>query len=98
MKAVFVTNKPASCLDCEFCGFISDLDEMRSCILRECHAFEEKDADEEYKNCQLRHPLKEVSNDFYIYDRKYLFDHLDREIGLLKGTKAFEEFMKAREE
>lgn len=48
--------------------------------------------------CELRHPLKEVSNDFYIYDRKYLFDHLDREIGLLKGAKAFEEFMKAREE
>jgi hypothetical protein len=48
--------------------------------------------------CPLSHPLKRVSNDFYIYDRKYLFDHLEREIDLLKGTKAFEEFMKAREE
>lgn len=48
--------------------------------------------------CELRHPLKEVSKDFYIYDRKYLFDHLDREIELLQSTKRFEEHMKAREE
>lgn len=48
--------------------------------------------------CPLRHPLKEVSNDFYIYDRKFLFDHLNEEIAILKGTKAFKEFMKAREE
>ena len=47
--------------------------------------------------CPLRHPLKEVSSDFYIYDRQYLFDHLNEEIAILKGTKAFEEFMKARE-
>lgn len=41
--------------------------------------------------CPSNHPLKAVSNDFYLYDRKYLMDHLDREIRLLKAVKRFEE-------
>lgn len=40
--------------------------------------------------CPLSHPLKSVSNDFYIYDRKYLMGNLDREIELLKEVKKFE--------
>lgn len=46
----------------------------------------------------LEHPLKYASNDFYIYDTKYLMENLDREINLLKGTKAFKEFMEKQNE
>ena len=48
--------------------------------------------------CPLKHPLKHASSDFYIYDTKYLMDNLDREINLLKGTKAFIEFMEKQNE
>ena len=50
------------------------------------------------KWCPLKHPLKYASNDFYIYDTKYLMENLDREINLLKGTKAFEEIMEKQNE
>ena len=49
-------------------------------------------------NCPLIHPLKEVSNDFYIYDTEYLFKNLDREIDLLKSAERFKEYMRNREE
>lgn len=48
--------------------------------------------------CPMSHPLKYVSNEFYIYDTKYLMANLDREINLLKGTKAFEEIMEKQNE
>lgn len=48
--------------------------------------------------CPMSHPLKYVSNEFRIYDTKYLMVNLDREINLLKGTKAFEEIMEKQKE
>lgn len=45
------------------------------------------------KWCPLSHPLKYVSNEFYIYDTKYLMENLDREIELLKGVKEYENRM-----
>jgi len=47
--------------------------------------------------CPLKHPLKEVSNNFYIYDTEYLFKNLDREIDLLKSAERFKEYMRNRE-
>lgn len=41
--------------------------------------------------CPLSHPLKMVSNEFYIYDREYLFANLDREFELLKVVKEYDE-------
>lgn len=58
MKAVLVVDMPKSCLECEFCGYISDIkDGFRSCFLNK-HCFEERNAEEEYLMCPLR-PLPE---------------------------------------
>lgn len=96
MKAVLVIDMPSACDECKF------ETEMLNCGKPMCVATpyrRERIGDDSTRPswCPLSHPLKRVSNDFYIYDRKYLFDNLDREIDLLKGAKAFEEFMKARE-
>lgn len=93
MQSILIIDTPKNCPDCQlmadgWCYGIPSREEVQGKI--------------KYLKrpswCPLRHPLKAVSNDFYIYDRKYLLDNLDREIDLLKGAKAFEEFMKAREE
>ena len=98
MKAVLVIDMPSRCFGCKLHRVIYGENENEfmvfCCPLRR----PVNDLDKRPSWCPLSHPLKSVSNDFYIYDRKYLFAHLDREIGLLKGTKAFEEFMKARED
>ena len=86
-KSILVIDTPNDCYECPCYDHEGGI----------CQASHNWKTDRE-NGCPLSHPLKRVSNDFYIYDRKYLFDHLEREIDLLKGTKAFEEFMKAREE
>lgn len=92
MKSILVIETPTNCYECPCSN--------EGCYLCQINRRQLEDDFQERRPswCPLSHPLKRVSNDFYIYDRKYLFDHLEREIDLLKGTKAFEEFMKAREE
>ena len=92
-KSILVIDTPTNCYECPliYWGNIGGWNCKPTRALLD-------DANKKPEWCPLRHPLKEVSSDFYIYDRKYLFDNLDREIDLLKGAKAFEEFMKAREE
>lgn len=101
-KSILVFDTPTRCYDCPLYTSIDDADEYGFCddrnILKQKEAQEKIRFDKKPKWCPLRHPLKEVSSDFYIYDRKYLLDNLDREIDLLKGAKAFKEFMKARED
>ena len=93
MKAVLVIDKPESCTSC----LLGIYNKKWFCLKTN------KDIDiaDRYHTpswCPLSHPLKSVSSDFYIYDRKFLFDHLDREIELLQSTKRFEEYMKARKQ
>lgn len=91
-KSILVIDTPKDCGHC----LLSDFIDGDSCL---CRKADRKSKSNEKPNwCPLRHSLKDVSSEFYIYDRQYLFDNLDREIDLLKGAKAFEEFMKAREE
>lgn len=93
MKKIAIIDEPKSCASCPLLDMGYALD-MCKLSKRQVTTMESISIP---KWCELRHPLKEVSNDFYIYDRKYLFAHLDQEIDLLKGTKAFEELMKAKE-
>lgn len=101
MKSILIFDTPTRCYDCPLYTSI-DEGEYGFCddrnILKQKEAQEKIRFDEKPKWCLLSHPLKLVSSDFYIYDRKYLLDNLDREIDLLKGAKAFKEFMKARED
>lgn len=101
-KSILIFDTPTRCFDCPLYTSIDDADEYGFCddrnILKQKEAQEKIRFDKKPKWCPLRHPLKEVNNNFYIYDRQYLFDHLNEEIAILKGTKAFEEFMKARED
>ena len=91
MKVIAILNKPKSCSTCPF--------NHVEISYEECRLSKRQLSDAESLQipiwCELRHPLKWVSKDFYIYDRKYLIDHLDREIELLQSTKRFEEYMKA---
>lgn len=99
MKSILIIETPTRCYDCPLFTSIDDSDEYGFCddrnILKQEEAQEKIRFNQKPKWCPLRHPLKEVSSDFYIYDTRYLFDHLDREIELMKGTK---DFVKAREE
>lgn len=94
-KVILVIDKPKTCLDCPVCT----LDEMDGdYICGKTGKCVEEYFDKKPSWCPLIHPLKEVSNDFYIYDTEYLFKHLDREIDLLKSTERFKEYMRNREE
>lgn len=81
MKAILVIDMPTDCVKCNQFAF--------EC----CHAMKREIENECIVQCKrpswcpLKHPLKYASNDFYIYDTKYLMENLDREINLLKGTK-----------
>ena len=61
---------------------------------RLCFNSKEKNNEYLYKArkewCPLSHPLKRVGHDYYIYDRKYLLDNLDRETEMLKKAKEYE--------
>lgn len=93
MKAILVIDMPTECIECEFCRVFADGKPTEThCTLTAQR--NEDGVNTISKWCPLRHPLKEVNNDFYIYDRKYLFDNLEREIDLLKKAKRFEEHMK----
>lgn len=83
MKAILVIDKQESCADC-----LLNIDSLCAGTREPIHSI----------GCPLKHPLKSVDNDFYIYDRRYLFDNLDREIKLLMSAKRFEEYMKAKGE
>jgi len=82
MKAILMFDMP---YDCEECPLYDE-------VLMRCHYLrnERYGVDSRLPECPLIHPLKYVSNDFYIYDTKYLMQNLDREIKLLKGVKDFE--------
>lgn len=96
MKAILVIDMPSDCNHCQFADFSNGQ--------WECNQHKGGRIGESMKICStpswcpLEHPLKYVSNDFYIYDTKYLMANLDREINLLKGTKAFEEIMEKQNE
>ena len=99
-KVILVIDKPNACWECMLCG--RGVKE-RFCIARIYQQGNTNDCDIKDVNkveswCPLKHPLKEVSNDFYIYDTEYLFKNLDREIDLLKSTERFKEHMRNREE
>ena len=99
-KVILVIDKPNACWECMLCG--RGVKE-RFCIARIYQQGNTNDCDIKDVNkveswCPLKHPLKEVSNDFYIYDTEYLFKNLDREIDLLKSTERFKEYMRNREE
>ena len=98
MKAIFVVDEmPTECIECPFHRIYADgfLNETYCSLM----AKRNKDGvNTRAEWCPLMHPLKYVSNDFYIYDRKYLMGNLEREIDLLKETKAFEENMEKRNE
>ena len=88
MKAVLVIDMPTNCSKCK----LSYLQGIGESI---CNAV---DWDDRPSWCPLNHPMKYASNEFYIYDTQYLMKNLDREIELLKGTKAFKEIMEKRNE
>ena len=100
MKSILIFDTPTRCYDCPLYTSI-DEGEYGFCddrnILKQKEAQEKIRFDKKPYWCPLRHPLKEVDSDFYIYDRKFLFDHLEKEFAILKDIKAFKEFMKARE-
>ena len=105
-KVILVIDTPTRCFDCPLYTSIGDedgsVDEYGFCddrnILNQKEAQEKIRFDEKPTWCPLKHPLKEVSNDFYIYDTEYLFKNLDREIDLLKSAERFKEYMRNREE
>lgn len=88
MKAILVIDLPKNCAECKLM-FLQGIGEGI------CNAV---DWEERPSWCPLKHPLKYASNDFYIYDTKYLMENLDREIKMLKGTKAFKEIMEKQKE
>ena len=88
-KAILVIDMPSECND-EKCPLCYDF--------AMCSYLNRWIEDGKPNDCPLKHPLKEVSNDFYIYDTEYLFKNLDREIDLLKSTERFKEYMRNREE
>ena len=93
MKAVLVIDKAESCTGC----MLGIYNKKWLCLA----ANKDIDISDRYNIpawCPLSHPLKSVDSDFYIYDKKYLFDHLEREIELLQSAKKFKEYMKARKE
>lgn len=90
MKAiVLVDHMPDSCFFCKYDRY-GRYDHLCGISLKS----NDGNANKRPSWCPLIHPLKYGSNDFYIYDRKYLFDNLEREIDLLKKAKRFEEYMK----
>lgn len=90
MKAILVVDMPKSCAECtlrtsleaNYLYCVATLPRLKIDPMTAHHIKEHK--------CPLKHPLKYVSNGFYIYDTKYLMENLDREIELLKGVKEFE--------
>ena len=101
MKAVLVIDMPKDCPECPMAHW-NKLDEFTGCdaVSGKKYAINDKEYAESSSRptwCPLKHPLKEVSNDFYIYDTEYLFKNLDREIDLLKSTERFKEYMRNRE-
>jgi hypothetical protein len=87
MKAILVIDMPTNCMDCPMCQ-LSEWD-------GEYHCFAANSDEVNFKGnkpnwCPLSHPLKRVGYDYYIYDRKYLLDNLDREIEMLKKVKEYE--------
>lgn len=80
MKAILVIDMPTVCVECPLCsdGHCDVLGVDLEDVFNQKH-----------ERCPLSHPLKRVSNDFYIYDTRYLFDHLDRERELMRSAKDF---------
>lgn len=72
MKAVLVIDMPTDCIKCP---------------LADGYCWNTFPTKGKADGCPLKHPLKYASNDFYIYDTKYLMENLDREFELLKEVK-----------
>ena len=96
MKAILLIDMPKNCLDCplNIPSYDDDFEEIMICNATKL----ESHYGEIPSWCPLKHPLKEVSNDFYIYDANYLFANLDREISNLKSTERFREYMRGKQE
>lgn len=97
MKAVLVIDMPKSCEDCPLMLWDSLSEYYGACTptLKEINCVTEEYKENENRSirpswCPLSHPLKRVGHDYYIYDRKYLLDNLDREIEMLKKVKEYE--------
>lgn len=93
MKYVLILDNEGNCWDCPCCrqetGMLGDI--VRSmCQVTGKENLVYCDGYGMPKWCPLKHPLKYASNDFYIYDTKYLMENLDREIELLKWVKDYE--------
>ena len=87
MKAILMIDNPKTCSECRivhpdlggyYCPFEPILITNRLAMSKRMDW------------CPLSHPLKRVGHDYYIYDRKYLLDNLDREIEMLKKVKEYE--------
>lgn len=76
-KAILVIDMPTNCKNCDR-------------VIRKGCTKGDYRKEERPKQCPLSHPLKRVGNDFYIYDRNYLLEHLDREIEMLKKAREYE--------
>ena len=65
MKAIFMVDMPKSCLECEFCGYIADIEDgFRSCFLNK-HCFEERDVEEVPDEYYLDEVLLDFTLDEY---------------------------------
>lgn len=88
MKAILVIDAmPCTCMECKL--FWNDVEDC-GCMALGTKLDMFGCSKGTPTTCPLGHPLKYVSNDFYIYDTKYLMENLDREFELLKGVKEYE--------
>lgn len=87
MKAILMIDNPKTCSECRivhpdlggyYCPFEPILITNRSAMSKRMDW------------CPLSHPLKRVGHDYYIYDRKYLLDNLEREMEMLKKVRDYE--------
>lgn len=96
MKAILVIDMPKSCAECtlrtsleaNYLYCVATMPRLKIDPMTASHIKEHK--------CPLKHPLKYASNDFYIYDTKYLMENLDREFELLKEVKQNESNIKGQ--
>lgn len=92
MKALLTIDMPDRCYDCPLFRLADEESDRLdgTCIISRVHRQHGYDKP---SYCPLRRveALKAAGRDYVLYERQYLYEHLDREFELLKSAKEFEE-------
>lgn len=94
-KSLLIVDTPHDCWDCQlvneygYCRALGVAEKQYGVNIKEYKHTR-------YEGCPLKqvHALKSAGHDYIIYERRYLYDNLDREIELLKKAKEYDDIVR----